>query len=235
MRKKILAIVFCCISLFLIAGCGKEKVKSDALRFQKEYESLNGTVNTSGKERRSVSIPSNNPYVYTTAEEIIKKIENQETFYVYFGSSYCPWCRSVIEKSIEVANNYSIDTIYYVNIWEGDHQEILRDTYKLDEKGNVVLESEGAKEYQTLLTYLSSVLEDYTLTDSNGKEIKVGEKRIFAPNFIYIEKGSAKRITTGQSPKQTSSSMELSEEILKDEEDLFQTFFNEENTCIDNC
>ena len=34
-------------------------------------------------------------------KDILKRIDNKETFYVYFGDRLCPWCRSVIEKSIE--------------------------------------------------------------------------------------------------------------------------------------
>ena len=69
------------------------------------------------------------------------------------------------------------------------------------------------------------MLADYTLTDDNGKEVKVGEKRIYAPTFIYIEKGVAKKLTTGLSDKQKGSLDELTEEILKDEELKFKEFF----------
>ena len=34
----------------------------------------------------------------------------------------------------------------------------------------------------------------YSLTDSNNKEVKVGEKRIYAPNFIYINEGKEELI-----------------------------------------
>ena len=72
---------------------------------------------------------------------------------------------------------------------------------------------------------MGNVLEDYTLTDENGDTISFGEKRIFAPNFIYVEKGKAKKIESGSSEKQTDSRMKLTDEMLKDEEKKFNEFF----------
>lgn len=224
MKKKVLSLLILITVVFSLTGCGL-KTNKDAVKFKKEYENLNGKENSSLKKHRTVSISDDNPYVYATAKDIINKIENKKTFYVYFGSAYCPWCRSVIEKSIEVAKKNNIKKIYYVDIWEGDHKEILRDTYELDENNKVKLISEGADEYQDLLKYLGNVLGEYTLTDENGDTISFGEKRIFAPNFIYVEKGKAKKIESGSSEKQTDSRMKLTDEMLKDEEKKFNEFF----------
>ena len=233
MKKKIVNILLIVVILLGLSGCGQE-VKdtnkpvekiSDAEKFKNEYEALNDTKNSDDKEHRSVSIDKENPIVYSDAESIIEMIDNEETFYVYFGSQYCPWCRSVIEKMLEVAKVNDISKIYYVNIWDGEHKEILRDTYELDENNKVVLKAEGTNEYKILLEKLNNVLEDYTLTTKNGKSVKVGEKRIFAPNFIYIENGKATKIETGISKNQKDSREELSDKILKDEEEKFTKFF----------
>lgn len=165
------------------------------------------------------------PFGYLKGEEIVEKIENNETFYVYFGSPYCPWCRSVIEKSIEVAKKNNIDTIYYVDIWDGDHIEILRDTYQLNDSGEPELVSEVGKGYKDLLKYFDNVLSDYTLTDADGNKVSVGEKRIFAPNFIYIENGKAIKLTSAISKNQKDAREELSNKILEDEEKEFNEFF----------
>lgn len=172
-----------------------------------------------------MKIDKNNPYVYSNAKEILEKINNKETFYVYFGSSYCPWCRSVIEKSIESAEKNNIKKIYYVDIWNGFHNEILRDTYKLNDENKAEKEKDGTKEYYKLLEKFDNLLEDYTLATDDGEEVKVGEKRIFAPDFIYVENGVAKRITSATSEKQKDADAKLTKEILKDEETSFNDFF----------
>lgn len=207
----------------------------DAQSFKKDYEALNGKTNANGKEHRTVEIAKDNPIVISSAEEIIKKIENEESFYVYFGSSLCPWCRSVIEKAMEIANMNGISKIYYVDVWDKEGNEILRDKYTLDDDGKAVKDIDGTEEYYKLLEYLDSVLDDYTYAANKqgGAKLDVDEKRIYLPNFIYIAKGKPVRITTGISELQTGARDELSEEMLKDEEKSFDDFFI--NVCDDNC
>ena len=223
MKKKVFLILILFISLF-VTGCSANN--KDALKFKEEYEKINGDKTSySDNKYRTLKIDKNNPYVYSSAKEILEKINNKETFYVYFGSSYCPWCRSVIEKSIESAQKNNIKKIYYVDIWNGFHNEILRDTYKLNDKNEAEKEKDGTKEYYKLLEKLDNLLEDYTLTTDDGEEVKVGEKRIFAPDFIYVENGVAKRITSATSENQKDADAKLTKEILKDEEKSFDNFF----------
>lgn len=223
MKKKVFLILILFISL-LVTGCSANN--KDALKFKEEYEKINGDKTSySDNKYRTLKIDKNNPYVYSSAKEILEKINNKETFYVYFGSSYCPWCRSVIEKSIESAQKNNIKKIYYVDIWNGFHNEILRDTYKLNDKNEAEKEKDGTKEYYKLLEKFDNLLEDYTLTTDDGEEVKVGEKRIFAPDFIYVENGVAKKITSATSENQKDADAKLTKEILKDEEKSFDNFF----------
>lgn len=223
MKKKVFLILILFISLF-VTGCSANN--KDALKFKEEYEKINGDKTSySDNKYRTLKIDKNNPYVYSSAKEILEKINNKETFYVYFGSSYCPWCRSVIEKSIESAQKNNIKKIYYVDIWNGFHNEILRDTYKLNDKNEAEKEKDGTKEYYKLLEKFDNLLEDYTLTTDDGEEVKVEEKRIFAPDFIYVENGVAKRITSATSENQKDADAKLTKEILKDEEKSFDNFF----------
>lgn len=227
MKNKLLIFISIFLLLLLTACTSK-----DAISFKKDYESINGKSNASGKVHRTVTIPKNNPIVISSAKEVLEKIENEDTFYVYFGSELCPWCRSVIEKAIEIANYNGIDEIYYVDIWDDDGKEILRDKYTLDNDGNPIKEIEGTDEYYKLLTHLDNVLEDYTYTKDDNK-LSFGEKRIYAPNFIYIAKGKAIRMTTGISDKQSNSREELTAEILEDETKQFDDFFL--NICDESC
>lgn len=220
MNKKLIIFIFLLVLLFV--GCSKEV--DDSTKFKEEYESINGETNVSGKEHRELNISDDNPFVYASAKEIVEKIENGETFYVYFGSKFCPWCRSIIEKAIEVANSKDINTIYYVDIWDNDGNEILRDKYELDGT-DLNLVSEGTDDYYKLLELLDNVLSDYSLKDKEGNAVSVNEKRIYAPNFIYIENGKAVKLVSGISSKQTDPRGELTDEILEDQEKIFSKFF----------
>lgn len=230
MPKKILSLILIFIVVIGITGCANQN--KDALNFKDEYESLNGVVNKNGKEHRTVNISEDNPYIKTTPDKIVEMINNKETFYLYVGDSLCPWCRSVIEKSIEVAKEYNIDKIYYIEIWDDDGNEILRDKYELQD-GQPVKIQDGTDEYYKLLDSLKSVLSDYTLSDEEENKIEVGEKRIYAPNYFYISNGKVKKMVEGISDKQKDSREELTDEILKDEEEQFNDLFK--NSCDENC
>ena len=93
-----------CAVLFL----DKDKDNSKALEFKEEYEKVNGEIARYKKPHRTLNIPEDNPYIKTTPAEILKKIENKETFYLYVGDHLCPWCRSVIEQSIKSAKENGV-------------------------------------------------------------------------------------------------------------------------------
>lgn len=219
--KKIIILL---ITLVLLTSCAKKE--TDAIKFKEEYENKNSEEIIAGENYRKLDISNNNPFVYSSGDEIVNKIENKETFYVYIGSSKCPWCRSVIEKFIEIASLNNIDKVYYVDIWSDDHEEILRDKYTLDEKNKPQKTVDGTDSYYKLLNYFDKFLEEYTLTTAKGKIVKIGEKRIFAPTFVYIEEGTAKKLVTGISDKQTTYNAELTDEILEDEAKIFKEFLN---------
>ena len=214
MKKKSIFIGITIIVILIVIGAillfvNKDK-NTDAYRFKKEYESLNGSIRQKdGKTIRSISIDKNNPFVYQEAADIVERMNQKESFVVYFGFSDCPWCRSVLPTLIEVARDLGLDTIYYVDVKE------IRDELALEDK-KVITEKEGTKGYYDLLKSMDSVLEEYTLLDDNEKEIKAGEKRVYAPNVIGVVNGKADKITTGISDKQTDSYMELTDEIKKD-------------------
>jgi thiol-disulfide isomerase/thioredoxin len=219
MKKKFLLGIILLFSVFALTGC-----KNDALKFKEDYESMNGKENAMGKVHRTINISEKNPYVYVTPKELIKKIENKETFYVYFGDELCPWCRSVIEMFIKIAKENKVKKVYYVKIWDEEGNEVIRDKYEYKD-GELIKSFEGTTSYKKLLEYFDSVLSNYTLTDPNGKKNDMKEKRIFAPNFFYIKDGKVQKMTEGISEKQTDSRGELTKEILEDEEKIFKEFF----------
>lgn len=215
--KKILILLI----LVIATGCTSES----SIKFKEDYERLNGNKNKMGMEYRNIEISKKNVFKEVEAKEIVKKINNKETFYVYFGSELCPWCRSVIEMADSVSRNKKIDKIYYVDVWDDDGNEIFRDKYELKDN-ELVLTYKGVKEYKKIIDSIDSeLLRDYVITDSEGNSKEVGEKRIYAPNFIYFKKGKGVRLITGKSGKQTDSREKLTKEMLKDEKETFTKFF----------
>lgn len=234
MKKKTILILLLAMAVISLTACTNQKgQKTDAEKFKEEYESFNDKENDYFKYR-NLSIDEENPFIYTTAEELVKKIENKETFFVYFGDPECPWCRSVIEEAIKSANENNVKKIYYVRVWDGFHNEILRDVYELED-GKPVLKSKGTDAYYKLLNYFDELLDDYTLTDDNENTIETGEKRIFAPNFISVKNGKAEKIIQGISQKQEDFNSELTDEVIKDEEEIFENFYGKSNVCTDKC
>lgn len=220
--KKILFISLITLSLIL-TGCKKDNKK--AIEFKNDYEEINDKENAMGKKHRKITISEDNKFIEVEPSDIVNKIEKKESFYVYFGSRLCPWCRSVIEVADKISKDKKIDKIYYIDVWNDEGKEIFRDKYELID-GELKQTFKGAKEYKKIINSIDKdLLRDYIITTEEGKNVEVGEKRIYAPNFVYFEKGKGIRLTNGKSEKQTDPREKLTKEMLKDEEKVFNEFF----------
>lgn len=231
MKRRSIFVVIAMIALLIITGCSYEKkeVESEASKFEKEYESINGNeVEGTDYKVRDLDIPKDNPFIYATENDIISMMDNGETFVVYFGFASCPWCRSVLPTLIEVADELKLEKIYYVDVKD------IRDKLEVDEDGNIVTVKEGSEGYIGLLARLDEVLEDYTL-EYDGEEIDTGEKRIYAPNVVSIVNGQAKELETGISEEQKDAYAELTDDMKKDTYDKFKCsikcILENKNTC----
>lgn len=247
MKKKIILMLTIIMSVCFITGCDSKKeekkeetkARQSALDFKKEYEDINGKTAKGDMKYRSLDIKDNNPYVKVTPKEIVEKINNKETFYLYVGDPLCPWCRSGLEKMIEVANAEGIKDIYYIDFWDDDHKEILRDLYEVqtvDGETKAVKTQSATDEYKQILKAVESFAQDYTLT-KDGKEYDTGKKRIMGGDHFYFEKGVAKKYVSLRSDKLKNAFDELTEEVLKDQEKKFTEFFTNGEVCTgeDNC
>lgn len=205
---------------------------TDAKKFKSEYEDINGKEAGEGKTYRVLTIDENNPMKYSVASDIVNKINNNESFVVYFGFSECPWCRSILESLLESAKEYNIDNIYYVDV------KNIRDVYSLNENNELVRTTEGTDSYYTLLNKLANVLDDYKplkyeLKQKNKKKkvitVEIGEKRIYAPNVVLVKNGTPLLMTTGISDKLTDPYMELTDEMKNYAKNEFGKLFEEIN------
>lgn len=218
MNKRSIFVLIALVILLIIIGCNFEESEklTDSQRFKEEYESINGNViDGTNYKVRSISISDDNPIVYAEANDIISMMDNNETFVVYFGFSTCPWCRSVLPILLDVAHDLKIKKIYYVDVKE------IRDVLTVSEDGNIITKKEGSEGYIGLLNRLGGVLDDYTL-EFNGKKIKTGEKRIYAPNVVSVVNGEAKEIETGIVDTLVDPYMEITEEIRKETYNKFE-------------
>ena len=228
MKKKLFLVAVIAISLLFVVGCKKNQPRQSALDFKQEYESINGREIREGLVYRSLSISDDNPYIKVEPSEIVKKIENKESFYLYVGDPLCPWCRSGLEKMIEVAKDKGIKDIYYIDFWDDNHKEILRDLYEVQtqKKKNVVVKTQEATEaYTKILEAVSDFAQDYVIT-KDGKSYNVGEKRIMGGDHFYFENGVCKRYVSLRSAKLENAFDELTEEVLKDQKETFETLFS---------
>lgn len=198
---KRVALILSCF-LFLLVGCSKE---NDAIKFKKEYESLNGEISSSGKKYLDVDIDKKNIIKYADIEEI-NNIINNGTGVIYFGYPECPWCRNAVPCLLEAAGSTSLDKIYYLNLHD------IRDTLVVGEDGNIVTEVEAEKGYKELLESLDNILDDYIIKDKDGKEVNTGEKRIYVPTVVFVLNGEIVDYYMDTVPTQTDPYVPLTEE-----------------------
>ncbi len=218
--KKFVKVFIFLIFIGLLTGCASK----DGLKFKEEYESLNGKTNQNNKEYRTITIDKNNPFVYMNLKDINEKIDKKETFIVYFGANWCPWCRSLLPTAIEEAHKKGVKKIYYVNVRPStDEKDDIRDIYDIDDKNKTYLSHEGTEAYHEFLEKADSVLKTYS---SHGVEVK-DKKRVGAPNFIIFKKGKPILLEEGISEKLTDPYMELSDDIIKDMVKIFDNLYDE--------
>ena len=239
MKKKTTAFVICIfllVALFIVYIFSElytesdmtsniEKVITDSEKFETEYESINSKLTDTGKTIRPLTIDSNNPIEYITEDKLVEKINNKESFIVYFGFADCPWCRSVIEEFLDTSKEYAIEKVYYLDIKD------IRDKYELNDNHELVKTKEGTQGYYELLSKLSNVLDDYepltyTTTKGKTKKVAINEKRIYAPNFVLVENGDAVIKVTGISDDITDPYMELSDTIKEYQKSEFAKIFS---------
>ena len=160
----------------------KDILETDAMRFKKEYETLNGTIRESdGAKYNNVNIDEDNPFIYIDAKEALEIIENKDAL-IYVGASWCPWCRNAVPVLIDVAKKNNIKEIYYLDL---DDEKSIWEV----EDGKVAKKIDGTKYYYQLLEKLDDRLIDYTLTSDEGKTLNTGEKRIYMPYLIGVKSG----------------------------------------------
>lgn len=207
-------------------------VTLDGKKFKEEYESLNDTVRKSdGAKYNNVAIDENNPVKYVDVEGAIDILKNK-TGVIYVGANWCPWCRNAVPVLLELAKDRNIDTIYYLNLDNDKSSFEIKDS-------KLVKTKDGTEKYYELLDLLKDELEDYILTDSNGKKYDTKEKRIYMPFVLVTKDGKVEGTHTGtvDLDKDQNKYSALTEKQHDDLYEIYSKMFNKiyDSSCNDNC
>lgn len=155
---------------------------TDAQKFKQSYESLNDTVRESdGATYNSVEVSEDNPIVYINVQEALDLLKSDKAM-IYVGANWCPHCRNAVPVLFDVAKQYELDKIYYLELDDDKSQFEWKD-------GQAVKTKDGTEEYYALLSVLADRLNDYTIQDDEGNSQPTGEKRIYIPYVLAVKDG----------------------------------------------
>lgn len=229
-------IVIMVVVFLIISGCGmlfmiKGNDNSDALKFKKEYESLNNTVRESdGEKYNNISIDKKNPIKYINTTKTLEILDSKQAI-IYVGAPWCPWCRNAVPLLFEVAAKYNVDTIYYLDLDEE------KDTFEVKD-GKLEKVVDGTKDYYRLLKKLDPYLTDYKITGEDGTVYDTKEKRIYMPYVIGIKNGKVVSDHVGTvdlSDKQTKYDLltkKQRQKLLNIYDEMFKLVYKSaSNTC----
>ncbi|MGN1344427.1 MAG: hypothetical protein ACI4U3_07590 [Traorella sp.] len=191
------------LSLFTLMACSS----SDALKFKKEYESLNGKENDKGRDYVEISIPKENPMVYADIDTILEVLDSNGV--IYFGFAECPWCRNALPVLIEAAKEANVDTIYYYDIQD------IRDTLELDDDGNIVTVKEKSADYQKIYDAMYDALNVYD--GINDPTIK----RLYAPTVVFVKYGKVVGLHESTLDSQVDPSVPLSDSQKQELKEIY--------------
>lgn len=233
MSSKIKVFLLCVVavvsSIVIYNVFGNEKkeeinITEDEKKFKEEYEALNNTKDSRGKEYLSIDIDENNGVIYASFEEL-KELLTKGTGVVYFGYPECPWCRTAVPMLLQAASNTGLEEIYYFNAKD------IRDVKELDKNGKVVTKKEGTKEYYELLEILGDHFWAY-----DGLEDE-SIKRLYFPTVVFVLEGEVVGIHIDTIESQKDPRVPLTE---KQKNELINIYVNNINKlsddiCDDKC
>ena len=169
MKKKFLIIggILLLIIGIIILNIFLSKEEKDSVKFKNEYSYLD--------------INKNNPFIYKSAIDIVSMINDKKSFLVYLGYPDDENVKIFIPNLVKFLDDNNVEEIYYVNI------ENIRNEVSYNGKSLETIKI-GTKGYYDLIKLLDDFLDDYYVSNNNGKKVLAG-KRIEAPSLLVVEKG----------------------------------------------
>lgn len=215
----IITIPILCAIIAIVSYINLINIDTDALKFKKEYESVNDD------SKIELNISKNNPIEYADYDQLLEVINNG-TGIIYLGFPKCPWCRNALPVLLDAAKANIVDVIYYMNILNERDSYIVEDdelVYATDKNGK---EKKGTKGYFKLLDALDEFLTDYTILFED-EEYEVGEKRIYAPSVIFVRDGKVLGVHVSTVESQENPREALTKKQYKELYEIYEDYILE--------
>ncbi len=206
--KRIIVIVLVVIVLLGLClwSSGIFSKNSDASKFYSEYG-------------ENSNITEKNLYVYASKEEILDLLDHK-TGVIYFGFPTCPWCQSMVSVLNNTAHANKYKQIYYYNI-KND-----RDELSLNAQGEIITDKNSTALYRELVDEMEEFLSPYTLTDSEGKKVDTGTKRIYVPLVVFVKDGKVMYVHEATVKSQEDPKVELTDKQITELASIYQKGFD---------
>lgn len=134
-----------------------------------------------------------------TVKEMIDKIDNKDTFVVYFGFSECPYCNVAVPLLNDVAKDYD-SIVYYIDTRSNEEWESNMDI----------------DDYDLVVEYLGEYL-DY---DDDGK------KHLYTPHVFFFKDGEVVKEHEGTIDGKTD---EMSTQDVEELKEIYTEGFGDIN------
>ena len=226
----ILALVVVIVAI--VVACSNRGT-ADEVKFKNEYEKLNGEKTANGSEYQTLKIDSKNKVKYATLSEAVDFLE-EGTGLVYFGMPNCPWCRGILPTLLEKVNCSCLANLLYVDMTD------LRNTFTIqDDEPVETKKAENA--YYRALNILDDYLDNYKVTDGDGVEHVLKEKRIYVPLVVAVKDGRVVDAHTGSvTLKSTQTAFDELDDLQKSElgvifDNMLEALNKENNVCDGHC
>lgn len=240
MKKKIIiaVVIIALIAVAILCNIDFKKDEdkkgskiTDNIKFKTEYEKLNGEINEHNQKKYpEVDVPKDNVIKYLNVDEVLDILDSK-TGVIYFGYPECPWCRNAIPVLLNAATATGLAQVYYYNANQ------IKNIKEVDDGGNIVETQKEKEGYRELLAALDSILDEYMLTDKDGKEVDAGEKRIYVPLVVFVKDGKIIAHHDGTVDSQEDPYILLDD---KQTEELYNAYVEnilkvQDSSCDDKC
>lgn len=182
--KKVVGMIMylLCIALMLWAI---RFSSSDGAILARSYSALNNRP-VDDATYQAVHINYENPMIICTDSELMEKLTDDYTGFVYFGSATCPYCRNTLPLLLEVMKQNNIQDMLTCDLKKYNYRyEVVN--------GNLTETQVGTKAYCALLDLMQKYASEKVVYDDAGNKYDTDVKTIYMPVIVFFENGKPVR------------------------------------------